>query len=158
MSHNDNDNDDLIADGWQVTYLSVVPPLIDKVLQSFALDALRLNLSTVRYITSGAVGLSNNTAEKILQVMPQVQLQQGKHSGGNTQWMLTLYDIRCNMSVPAYGSWNKNNVNCCIAVFLIGDLAKFIYIAKKNEERKERKGEWEMKEELWLWENSHTFE
>ena len=62
----------------QVTVLHVVPPLIDKVLQAVDSDTLRLCLSTVRMIVSGAVGLSDNTARTVLRVLPQVQLLQSK--------------------------------------------------------------------------------
>jgi len=60
--------------------LFVVPPLIDKVLQSVNSETLRLSLSTVRFITSGAVGLSDNTARQILHVLPEVHLLQGLYN------------------------------------------------------------------------------
>jgi len=73
----DDDDDDVTVDCGQVTMLFVVPPLIDKVLQTVNSETLRLSLSTVRCIISGAVGLSDNTARQILQVLPEVHLLQG---------------------------------------------------------------------------------
>ena len=61
-----------------MTVLHVVPPLLDKVLLSVDSDVLGRCLSTVRRIMSAGVALGDVTARKILQLIPGVQLVQGK--------------------------------------------------------------------------------
>ena len=56
----------------------MVPPLLDKVLLSVDSDVLGRCLSTVRRIMSAGVALGDVTARKILQLIPGVQLVQGK--------------------------------------------------------------------------------
>jgi len=80
--------------------LHVVPPLIDKVLQTVNSDTLRLRLSTVCRIMSGAVGLSNNTARQILQLLPGVQLQQSEHGSEKLAiYTLVRFDVQQNIDV-----------------------------------------------------------
>jgi len=62
-----------------VTLLHVVPALIDKLLQTIDPDTLRQSLSSVRLIVTGATALSDHTALTVRQLLPTVQLLQGKY-------------------------------------------------------------------------------
>ena len=73
-----------VDDCQQVTILHVVPPLLDKVLLSVDSDVLGRCLSTVRCIMSAGVALGDVTARKILQLMPGVQIVQGKYGKRRT--------------------------------------------------------------------------
>ena len=63
-----------------MTILFVVPPLLDKILQSVNPDVLRDSLSSVRLIIAGAVELNNTTALTVLQLLPEVRLLQGNYT------------------------------------------------------------------------------
>jgi len=58
--------------------LHVVPPLIDRLLHAVKPDVLGRCLSTVQFIITGAVGITDNTVRRTLQTLPGVQLLQGK--------------------------------------------------------------------------------
>ena len=79
--------------------LFVVPPLLDKILQSVNPDILRRSLSSVRLIISGAVGLNDSIALRVLQLLPKTQLLQGN--------FIQLLHV-------------QYNINTCIMVMLAG--------------------------------------